>query len=89
MNKHTILNSPENNHSNELLREFQIGVRSLNYPVQHSLPDISNFVIQLDKYMNSVVLKEMKLLLKAVNYLKNTKDYVFKFIKWNGVNEVD
>ena len=31
----------------------------------------------------------MKLLLQAVNFLKNTKDYGLKFIKWNGVNEVD
>lgn len=31
----------------------------------------------------------MKLLLQAANYLKNTKEYGLKFIKWNGVNEVD
>ena len=31
----------------------------------------------------------MKLLLQVVNYLKNTKDDGLKFIKWNGVNEVD
>ena len=39
--------------------------------------------------MKSVGLKEMKLLLQAVNYLKNIKDYGLKFIKCNGVNEVD
>ena len=38
--------------------------------------------------MKSVGLKEMKLLLKVVNYLKNTKDYGLKLIKWNGLNEV-
>ena len=49
MNQNTIVNSPENNHSNELLREFQSGFGSLNYIVQHSLPDISNWVRELDK----------------------------------------
>ena len=57
--------------------------------VQHSLPYLSNFVRELSKFMKSVVLKEMKLLLQAVNYLKNTKDYGLKFIKRNGLNEVD
>ena len=89
MNQHTTVNAPENNHSNELLREFQSGVGSLNYLVQHSRPDLSNCVRELAKCMKSVGLKEMKLLLQAVNYLKNTKDYGLKFIKWNGVNEVD
>ena len=85
---HTV-NTPENNHSNELLREFQSGVGYLNYLVQHSHPDLSNCVRELAKCMKSVGLKEMKLLLQAVNNLKNTKDYGLKFIKWNGVNEVD
>ena len=89
MNQHTTVNAPENNHSNELLREFQSRVGSLNYLVQHSRPDLSNCVRELAKFMKSVGLKEMKLLLQAVNYLKNTKDYGLKFIKWNDVNEVD
>ena len=31
MNQHSTVNEPENNHSNELLREFHSGVVSLNY----------------------------------------------------------
>ena len=89
MYQHTKVNAPENNHSNELLREFQSGVGSLNYLVQHSLPDLSKCVRDLAKCMKSVGLKEMKLLLQAVNYLKNTKYYGLKLFKRNGVNEVD
>ena len=67
MNQHTTVNEPENNHYIELLREFQNGVESLNYLVQHSRPDLYNFVRDLVKFMKSVGLKEMKLLLQAVN----------------------
>lgn len=38
--------------------------------------------------MKLLGLKEIKLILKVVNYLKNKKFYYFKFINFNVFNEV-
>jgi hypothetical protein len=59
---------------------YQSGVGSLLYLVKHSRPDLSNCVQELSKLMDQANTKHWKSLIRAIKYVKATKEYIIKII---------
>jgi hypothetical protein len=65
----------ENKISNNEQKLYKSGVGSLLYLVKHSRPDLSNAVRELSKTMDEANNKHWKALLRAIKYVKQTKNY--------------
>ena len=74
----------------ELQQEFRSGVGSLLYLVKQTRPDISNQTRELSKVMDGATKEHWKGLLRAISYVRDTKDYKLEMkpnkmgkIKWS------
>jgi hypothetical protein len=79
-NREVIHRKIENYFDKERQKLYQSGVRSLLYLVKHSRPDLSNCVQELSKVMDQANIKYWNSLIRAIKYVKETKEYIIKII---------
>ena len=68
---------------------FMRGVGSLNYLVKLSRPDLSNAVRELSKGMKQATTRQWTYLIRAINYVCNTKNLGLNYQKKSGHNTLE
>ena len=72
--------------SYNLQKRCRSGVGSLLYLVKHSCTELSNAVRELYKFMNKSKMSHYKALLRAINYIMDTKDYCYQMKTYGSIN---